>query len=190
MVETSSLIRRILAGDREAFKTIVEEYQRLVCHIVFRMVFSPEDREDLCQVVFIKVYQNLSSFKLESKFSSWIARIAYNACIDHLKKKKMLSLDDFPATGSYQADLVNRETSPDEYTEKGDLSTRLKTEMEKMPVHFRTILTLYHLEEMSYAEISEIMQLPEGTVKSYLFRARGFLKNRLLTKYQKEGLWS
>jgi RNA polymerase sigma-70 factor (ECF subfamily) len=154
------------------------------------MVFNPEDREDLCQVVFIKIYQNLSSFKLESKLSSWIARIAYNACIDHLKKKKMLSLDDFPATGSYQADLVDRETSPDELTEKGYLSTRLKTEMEKMPVHFRTILTLYHLEEISYAEISEIMQLPEGTVKSYLFRARRFLKNRLLAKYQKEGLWS
>jgi RNA polymerase sigma factor (sigma-70 family) len=190
MVETSSLIRKILAGDREAFKTIVEEYKRLVCHIVFRMVFNPEDREDLCQVVFIKVYQNLSSFKLESKLSSWIARIAYNSCIDHLKKRKALSLDELSPIGSYQADLANEETSPDEYAEKGDLSTRLKIEMEKMPVHFRTILTLYHLEGMSYMEISEIMQLPGGTVKSYLFRARRFLKNRLLTKYKKEGLWN
>jgi len=190
MVKTSSLIRRILTGDREAFKIIVEEYQRLVSHVVFRMVFNSEDREDLCQVVFIKVYQNLSSFKVKSKLSSWIARIAYNACIDHLKRRKSLYLDELPPTESYQVDPIKGEVSPDEYTEKEDLSTRLKTEIEKMPVHFRTILTLYHLEGMSYAEISEIMQLPEGTVKSYLFRARRFLKNRLLTKYQKEGLWS
>ena len=80
------------------------------------------------------------------------------------------------------------QAQPDEVAETTDLSSRLLIEIERMPIQFRTILTLYHLEEMKYHEIAEILQLPEGTVKNYLFRARKKLKERLLVKYRVEEL--
>jgi len=77
---------------------------------------------------------------------------------------------------------------PDEAAVLGDLSARVQREIDHLPIQFRTILTLYHLEQMKYQEIAEVMQLPEGTVKSYLFRARKLLKQRLLNKYRREEL--
>ncbi len=83
----------------------------------------------------------------------------------------------------------SEETSPDDFIEDQDLSSRLQSEIMKLPVQFRAILTLYHLDEMSYAEIAKITGLPDGTVKSYLFRARKLLKEKLIAKYQQEELW-
>lgn len=190
MGNTRSLVSRILAGNTRAFKTVIQEHQRLVSHIVFRMISNETDREDICQDVFMKVYQNLADFNFESKLSTWIAKIAYNTCINFLEKKKALLVDDFFSEGQSFDTFSTNDALPDESAEKNDLSIRLRAEIGKMPVHFRTILTLYHLDEMSYNEISEIMQLPEGTVKSYLFRARRLLKDKLLSKYQKEELWN
>jgi len=153
------------------------------------MIPNKGDREDLCQDVFLKVYQNLSNFQFESKFSTWVAKIAYNTCINFLEKEKTRSLNDLSFTYRSHCEFAEDHLTPDAYTENKDISYRLKAEIDKMPVHFRTILTLYHLQEMSYSEISEVMQMPEGTVKSYLFRARKLLKQKLLIKYQKEGLW-
>ena len=79
---------------------------------------------------------------------------------------------------------------PDEAAEEMDLSMRLRAEIEHLPAAYRTVLTLYHLEGLSYSEIGEVMELPEGTVKSHLFRARKRLKARLLSRYRREDLWS
>ncbi|KPL00577.1 MAG: hypothetical protein AMJ90_08080 [candidate division Zixibacteria bacterium SM23_73_2] len=189
MTNTRSLIQRILAGNKKAFQTLIEENQRLVSYMVFRMVVNKADREDLCQDVFLKVYQNLSKFNFESKFSTWIAKITYNTCLDFLEKEKTRCLKAHTLKLQSHSELSEDYLPPDQYTEKKDISLRLKSEIDKMSVHFRTILTLYHLQEMSYVEISEVMQIPEGTVKSYLFRARKLLKQKLMVKYQKEGLW-
>ena len=94
MTDTKLQIERILSGDQTAFRTLVEEYQRLVSHIVFRMVATKEDREDICQDVFMRIYQNLSDFRSESKLSTWIASIAYNACLNHLEKRKLVPLEE------------------------------------------------------------------------------------------------
>jgi RNA polymerase sigma factor (sigma-70 family) len=190
MADTRSLINRILAGDRNAFRSIIEEHQRLVSHIVFRMVYNQKDREDLCQEIFVKVYTNLSSFHFGAKLSSWIAKIAYNACLDFLGKNKKILYNTVTLENTAQKNLMAGDFPPDESVERFEIFYLLQKEIEKLPVHFRTILTLYHLEEMSYAEISKIMQLPEGTVKSYLFRARRVLRGKLIRKYQKEGLWN
>ena len=189
MGNTRSLVNRILAGNTRAFQAVVETHQRLVSHIVFRMISNDTDREDMCQDVFLKVYQNLADFNFESKLSTWIAKIAYNTCINFLERKKTVLVDDFSSEGDSFDIFSSNDTLPDESAEKNDLSVRLHGEIERMPVHFRAILTLYHLDEMSYSEISEVMELPEGTVKSHLFRARKLLRERLLSKYQKEELW-
>ncbi len=189
MTETHELIKRILAGETAAFRSLILAYQRLVSHIVFRMVSNAADREDLCQDVFIKVYQNLGGFQFESKISTWIAKIAYNTCINYLKKKKVPLYDDLTATEESIENKFSGDDSSDAFALSSDINSRLQQEIAKLPVQYRTILTLYHLDEMSYAEISEVLGMPDGTVKNYLFRARKLLKDRLNSKYQVEELW-
>ena len=189
MKNNKQLIDKILAGDTNAFKSVVEEYQRLVSHIVFRMINMEEDREDVCQDIFLKVYRNLSRFKFESKLSTWIAKIAYNTCINYLGKKKVPLFNDLSRDDITLDSFSGNNIAPDKFTEKKDISVRLQAIIEKMPAQFRSILTLFHLQEMRYNEIAEIMGLPEGTVKSYLFRARKLLKERLMSQYKQEEIW-
>lgn len=186
MTDSAALIKKINSGDTRAFQSLIEDFQRLVYHIVFRMVANAADRQDVCQDIFVKVYQNLSQFQHESKLSTWIAKIAYNTAINHLKKKKVPLFDDRAVEGESIETQMSGYAGPDDFAEERDLSDRLKKEIEQLPMQFRTILTLYHLEEMSYSEIAEILKLPAGTVKSYLFRARKLLKERLVSKYQLE----
>lgn len=183
------LIKHILSGHVEAFRTLIVAHQKLVYHIVLRMGVSEAEREDVCQDIFVKIYRNLSRFQFESKLSTWIATIAYNTCINHLKKKKVPLWNDFASEEKTIEGNLSNDALPDNFTENQDLAERLQTEIDKLPPQLRTILSLYHLDEMSYAEIAQALSLPDGTVKSYLFRARKLLKQRLLQKYQQEELW-
>jgi len=186
---TKELIGRINRGDTGAFTSLIETYQRLVFHIVTRLIRNQADREDVAQDIFVKVYRNLPKFKFESKLSTWIARIAYNTTLNYLNKKKVPLFEDHDSNnGNIETRVASNESQYDEI-EQSDLSQRIQSEIDKLPPHFKTIVTLYHLEQMSYAEIAEITDLPDGTVKSYLFRARKLLKERLLEKYQPEELW-
>lgn len=186
--ETRQRIARIQAGDTLAFQRLVEDHERLVVHIVFRMVHHRADREDLCQDVFMKVYQHLKAFRHESKLSTWIATIAYNTCLNYLQKKRALLYEDITPDQETIENISGSDYIPDVITQQRDLAAKIQTEISGMDVRYRTILTLYHLDEMSYAEIGEIMDLPEGTVKSYLFRARRQLKEKLNMQYQREAL--
>lgn len=187
-LDTKPLIEKSLAGDRNAFKALIEANQRLVMHVVYKMVSNHSDVEDICQDVFVKVYQNLSNFQFNSKLSTWIAKIAFNTTINFLEKKKVPLFDDFSPEDVTLDHLSGNGTLPDEFSEQGELSGILQDQIDHLPVQFRTILTLYHLDEMSYKEIGGIMDLPEGTVKSYLFRARKLLKDSLLSKYEEKEL--
>lgn len=194
-----TLIQKILAGNSEAFQKLVEDYQNLVCHIVFRMIANENDREEVCQEVFIKVYQNLSSFQFKAKLSTWIGKIAYNCTINYLKKKKIplyqdIALDQFPNNGNHEPRKSGIETVQsqgllqDEHLADKEISSFIQHEINQLPGQYRTIITLFHLDGLPYKEIGEIMGLPQGSVKSYLFRARKLLKERLLSKYTQEEL--
>lgn len=189
--ESRLMVAEVLNGNSAVFKILIERHQKLVSHVVFRMVANRSDREDICQEVFIKVYQNLAGFHFESKLSTWVAQIAYNACINHLEKKRLPLLDD-PAKGGEENALEQYPSdaaTPDHYAEGQDIANRLRSEIDKLPVHFRAVVTMYHLDEMSYEEIAEATGMPLGTVKSYLFRGRKLLKDRLSEKYQLEDIW-
>jgi RNA polymerase sigma-70 factor (ECF subfamily) len=182
------LVEDILAGDRGAFERLVNRYRALVVHVVYRMVLNFEDRQDICQEVFMKVYRNLAGFRFESRLSTWIARVAYNTCLNHLEKKRDILADEcLPGIESLD-ELASAARGPDTLTEHEDISKRLEMEIESLPVTYRTILTLFHIDEMTYDEIAGIMDLPEGTVKSQLFRARKYLKSKLTSKYRMEDL--
>ena len=178
-MDSKSLVEKTLAGNRKAFESLVERHQRLVSHFVFRLIDKPEDREDVCQDVFLKVYENLGGFKFESKLSTWIARIAYNTCLNHLEKKKLPLFNDLTSDERSLDTVPGNIPGPHELAQGKELSVLLRSEIDKLPVHYRTVLTLYHLDQMSYNEISEIMSLPEGTVKSHLFRATHFMREVL-----------
>lgn len=187
MAEDKRLVEKILTGDTTAFTELVEKYQNLVAHLVFRMLPRSADHEDLCQDVFIKIYRNLGYFHFEARLATWIAKITVNTCVNYLKKKKASLYADFN-TGDDLDALPAHFAGPEDEAEQKDTASHLKELIELLPVHYRTILTLFHLEEMSYQEICEVTALPEGTVKNYLFRARKLLKERLLAHYSEEVL--
>ncbi len=182
-----SLIERILAGDTDAFEGIIRDYGRLVNHIVYRMIPNVSDREDICQDILVKVYQNLSSFRSDSKLSTWIGRIATNRCLDFLGKKSLPLADE--AFDKATESAFDTQKTPDDKAELAEISGLLKNEIDKLPTVYKTIITLYHLDENSYAEIGIILRISEGTVKSYLFRARKMLREQLSVSYNQEELW-
>jgi len=189
MVDNQTLVEQVLANEPYAFEHLIKKFQRLVSHVVFRMISNEADREDICQDVFLKVYKNLSGFRQDSKLSTWIARIAYNGCLNYLEKKKVPLFDDITSEEKNFEDSASTDPGPDQITERSNISGVLRDEIDLLPVKYRTILTLFHLDEMTYDEISSVMSIPKGTVKSYLFRARQLLKEKLQSRYQTEDLW-
>lgn len=174
----SELVQQILNGNNNAFRYLVANYQRLVLHIVGRVVQRQDEVEDICQEVFIKVFGKIKKFRGESRLSTWIATIAYNTSITHVRKqirRGEQSYDEQPLlVASERDDSLNQKI-----VEKDEAKRYLMEMVEKLPVNYRTVLTLYHLEEFSYKEIEEITGMPEGTIKSYLSRARILLKAKL-----------
>ncbi len=171
----AELINQILNGNMNAFTFLVNRYQKLVVHITGRLIQRQDELEDICQEVFLKVYQNLGKYRNECKLSTWIATIAYNTSINYLRKFKKgdeVNPDDSAA-------LRNLTDYRSDEFEKTDLHRYIREQIELLPVQYRTVLTLFHLEEFSYQEIEQITGMPEGTIKSYLFRAKALLKEKL-----------
>ena len=171
----AELINQILNGNMNAFTFLVNRYQKLVVHITGRLIQRQDELEDICQEVFLKVYQNLGKYRNECKLSTWIATIAYNTSINYLRKFKKgeeVNPDDSAA-------LRNLTYYRSDEFEKTDLHRYIREQIELLPVQYRTVLTLFHLEEFSYQEIEQITGMPEGTIKSYLFRAKALLKEKL-----------
>ena len=188
VIESKKLTEQILSGDQAAFKTLVEKTARLVNHIVYKMIANRTEQEDVCQEVFIKVYQNLDRFQHNCRLSTWIGRITYNHCLNILQKRKTVLFSDISGPDETLDSLPGDYLSPADFTESNDLFRRVKSEIDLLPAHYRTALTLYHLDELTYDEIGKILKVPGGTVKSYLFRGRRLLRERLLLKYEREEL--
>lgn len=187
-MEDKQLVESILSGNQQAYRMFIKKYVRLVNHVVFKMIANEADREDVCQDVFIKAYQNLKNFKFESKISTWIARIAYNTSINYLEKKQIPLYEDIRPESDKLDDRPGEETAPDDFTVDRNLAYKLCQEIDELPVNYGLILSLYHLQEMTYLEIAKILSMPEGTVKSYLFRARKMLRDRLVSNFCLEDL--
>lgn len=183
------LINRVLNGDNQAFGVIIENTQVLVAQIICKMVPLSADQQDLAQEVYLKAFHKLSGFQYRSKLSTWIAQIAYNTSLSFLAKKKLVLPGEVRESVPDPGNVYGEEAGwAPEYMEKKERTTLLQSEIEKLPPVYKTLVTLYHQEEMSYEEIAEITDLPVGTVKSYLFRARKKLKESLLSQYKKEEL--
>ncbi len=177
MIESSDemLVQEVLGGSDRAFEVLVMRYQDPVAGFIWRIVPSAEDREEVCQDVFVKVYQKMSSFKFDSKFSTWLFSIAYRTAISRMRKKRLdtlpLEVSDHPAVAMEGA------------VEQDELARLLATLIAQLAPEERAAVTLYHMQGCSVDEIGEILEKPTGTVKSFLFRARKRLKDRILIDY-------
>jgi RNA polymerase sigma-70 factor (ECF subfamily) len=191
------LVDQVLSGDTQCFGIIIKKTERLVAQIVFKMVSNSEDRKDVAQDIYLKAYKGLPGFKFQSRLSTWIGKISYNTCLGYLEKRKLHLLP--PVSESDEVDdlsfesLVNKSVSMEvneveAFIFQKERSEILTMEIELLPPLYKTLITLYHNEELSYAEIAQITALPEGTVKNYLFRARKNLRENLLRKYNRQAL--
>jgi RNA polymerase sigma factor (sigma-70 family) len=172
------LIKQVINGNTGAFRLLIKQYEKLVVNIAGKMIHNKEDLEDLCQDVFVKVYRKLPEFRLDSKLSTWIATISYRTAITYLRKNKYQKSELNDQSVVTDEALIIQE-NPEDQMSKETLKKYVHKMIEKLPSIYRTVLTLYHLEEFSYKEIGEITGLPDGTVKNYLFRARELLKKKL-----------
>lgn len=178
------IVTNILNGNIQDFSFVVKSTEKLVAQIVRKMTVNEEDQQDLVQDIYLKAYKSLSDFQFKSKLSTWIANIAYNTTVNYLRKKK-ISIVEIEAT--IENGIITNEI-PDLETIKTEGVSILNAEIAKLPPLYKTLIILYHLEELPIKDISEITDLPEGTIKSYLSRARKILKDNINLYYKNEEL--
>ncbi|HEY2824693.1 MAG TPA: sigma-70 family RNA polymerase sigma factor [Gemmatimonadales bacterium] len=175
------------AGYEDAYRELIRRYQRPVFSLVYRMVRDRELAEDLSQETFVKVLNAIDSYRPEFKFSSWIFKIANNAAIDHLRRRELdtMSLEGAPdATTPDRMEATalqigDRSESPLDELEARELGSAIERAIEHLRPEYRSCILLRHVEGRSYEEIAEILELPLGTVKTYIHRARAQLKQAL-----------
>ena len=180
MSDDQDLVSAVLARTPGAFERLVARHQKLVWHLVYRMVQHPEDARELCQDVFFRVHERLGQYRFESALSTWIGRVAFSVATRHMQKKKLPMVEpDADDEGASPWESVSDGFDLEAACADSELMGLLGDAIEKLPAIQRTLVTLYHLEEMPVAEIASVTGLPEGTVKNYLFRARSRLRQQL-----------
>ena len=175
-----ALVDAVLANRAGAFEQLVRDYQGLCWHIIQRMVRHPEDTRELCQEAFLRVHRYLHQYRFDSPLKSWIAQVAYSVAKRHLERKRIPLVD--PVEGDDGLSLLDNigDGHDLEAAHAGAADVReLHAAIERLPPLQRTILTLYHLEELPIGEIAGITGLAEGTIKSHLFRSRSRLRELL-----------
>lgn len=175
-----ALVAAVLARAPGAFERLVREYQGLCWHIIQRMVRQPDDTRELCQEAFLRVHQCLHQYRHESALKSWIGQVAYSVAKRHLERKRIPIAevaDDEDALSPL--DQVSDGFDLEAACADAEVAAALHAQIEALPPLQRTLLTLYHLDEVPIVEIARITGLAEGTIKSHLFRSRALLRERL-----------
>lgn len=179
--EENVIIARVLGGDADAFEPLVTANQSFVYSIALKMLTSPEDAFDASQEAFVKAFRSLRSFKGESSFSSWLYRITANICLDMMRKRRRRSIISLTCAETdddsqlHELELPDTRFAPETELERNELRRAIGRALATLPEEQRTILILRETGCMSYAEISSLLGIESGTVKSRLFRARARL---------------
>src|SRR5215204_3939566 len=172
------LISSAISGREDGFEEIVRRYQRPITGYIFRMLGDYDASLDVSQEVFIKVYNSLSRYSSDYKFSTWLYRIAHNAAIDHMRRNSISpqSLETENADGTYQLQIECPKPSPEKDRERSEWRTEIDNVVKRLPSAYRELILLRHSQDLSYDEIAEVTGLPLGTVKNRLFRAREMMR--------------
>ena len=169
--DDTKLIERCVRGDREAFEALLIEYEKPVFNAAFRMLNNRDDARDVTQTVFLKVFQNFAQYDPSRRFFSWIYRITLNESINWLGKENRLE--------PLLYETADEGKGPDEEVESARVSAGVQAALMTINTDYRTVVILKHFLGCSYVEISEILDVPEKTVKSRLYTARQQLKDAL-----------
>jgi RNA polymerase sigma-70 factor, ECF subfamily len=181
------VVLRARSGQEAAYRELIRRYERPVFALLFRMVRDRELAEDLAQETFVKALNAIDSYRPEFKFSSWIFKIGNNAAIDHLRRRELdtLSLDGSPHAETPEAmqatalQIGARQESPLDIVEAKELGGAIEAAIGSLRPEYRSCILLRHVEGRAYEEIAEILNLPLGTVKTYIHRARNELRQSL-----------
>ncbi|GBK62645.1 sigma-24 [Paenibacillus macerans] len=180
MVE-QGLIRAAQEGDRDALITLLREIEQHVYRTAYYILNNEQDAHDAAQEALIRIYTKIGSYEEKAQFKTWVQRIVTNICIDKFRRNKpTVSIEEHEMV--FQGnDSVEREVM------SGYMAEDIRSAIEQLPEHHRSVVVLRYLQDFSYNEIADSLNLPLNTVKSYLFRARQQLQH-LLRDYQKGGV--
>ena len=166
--DDTKLIERCIKGDRQAFEALLIQYEKPVFNAAYRMLNNREDASDVTQTVFLKVYENFDSFDPSRRFFSWVYRITLNESINWLSKQKRLE--------PLQHETADSSKSPEQEVDSAQLSTAVQAALMTIKADYRSVVILKHFLGCSYMEISDVLEVPEKTVRSRLYSARQLLK--------------
>lgn len=183
--DENKVIQQVLNGDQEAFAQLVQQYEKPIYNLCLRMVGNPDDAQDLAQEAFLKAWRGLRFYKFEAAFSTWLYRLTSNVCIDFLRQQKRrpttsLTVGDEEDENA-ELEIQDHRPLPEEQMVQQEKQKAVTDAMNQLDDEFRMLLTLRVMEERSYEQIAEIMDLKVGTVKSRISRAREKLR-RILAK--------
>lgn len=188
-LEDDKYVEQALKGNEAAYAKLVDKYERSLYFHIRKMIREQELVEDLVQEVFMKAFHNLATYSNEYAFSTWLYRIATNHTIDYLRKKKLktLSIDQPFKTrdGEMEMQLPDTNFSADEPVIKKERKNIVQDAIQNLPEKYKVVIEMRHMEEKSYQEIADILDLPLGTVKAHIFRARELLYKALVDKKDK-----
>ena len=181
--EDKQLIGLALDGDQKAYETLLNKYRNLVFSIMLKMIRNPQEAEDLTQEAFMKAFNSLSSFNDEFAFSTWLMKIASNNCIDYLRKRKLRTYSIHEPIQykdeKIEIDIPDQDAGPEKKMIQSEKREIIENAINELPERYRHVIILRHKEEKSYEEISELLNLPLGTIKAQIFRAREILNKKL-----------
>lgn len=181
-MDEQALIESARKGDARAFNHLVLLYQGMAYNVAFRILSDPDAASDATQDAFLKAFKAMRRFRGGS-FKAWLLRIVTNACYDQLRRKQRRptsSLDDLPVEADHSPYLHDPAEKPDEYVERRELGHTIQAGISMLPVEQRTVLVLSDVQGLSYIEISEVMGISLGTVKSRLSRGRARLRDYMV----------
>jgi len=190
--DETALVERARTGDQQAFGELVRQYERKIYRLAMNITRNEEDAEDVLQEAFLKAYEHLDRFKGDSKFYTWIVRIAVNEALMKLRRRKgdrTVPLDEPLDTGeeTMAREIAVWEDNPEQQYSKEEIQNILSEAVDSLKPDFRTVFTLRDIEEMSTEETAEVLGISVPAVKSRLLRARLALREKLTRQFKRKG---